>query len=162
MGSGKSTLGALVARRCGVAFTDLDAEIEHRAGCSVAAVFARDGESGFRRRELQTLAALVPTLPVPAVLATGGGIVETDAALPLLRQAGRVVWLRADPSASVERLGAARAARPLLQADWRQRFAGRESRYAAWSDAVVSTHPEAVAESLTALLALCPFTVPPE
>lgn len=162
MGSGKSTLGALVAERCGVPFTDLDVEIERRAGCSVADVFAREGEPGFRARELQTLAEIVPAMPAAAVLATGGGIVETDAALPLLRQCGRIVWLRADPEASVRRLGTARAGRPLLHGDWRTRYARRAARYAAWAEAVVSTHPEPVEESLAALLAQSPFTAPPE
>lgn len=162
MGSGKSTLGALVAGRCGVPFMDLDTEIERRAGCTVAEVFAREGESGFRARELQVLGELVPALAGPAVLATGGGIVETDAALPLLRQAGRIVWLRADPEASVQRLGASRAARPLLQADWRARYARRAARYAAWSDAAVSTHPDAVEASLVALIVASPFAARPE
>ena len=162
MGSGKSTLGGLVAQRCGVPFTDLDAEIEARSGASVAEVFEREGESGFRSRELQTLTALMTTLPAPAVLATGGGIVETDAALPLLRQLGRVVWLRADPEPCIARLGAARVVRPLLRGDWRARVAHRVACYAAWSEAAVSTYPEPVAESLAALLAVCPFTVRPE
>jgi len=162
MGSGKSTLGALAAARCGVPFTDLDVEIERRAGTSVAAVFARDGEAGFRARELQALADLVPGRAPGAVLATGGGIVETAAALPLLRQWGRIVWLRADPVASVGRLGPASAGRPLLQGDWRARYEDRAARYAAWADAVVSTHPEPVEASLAALLAHSPFTAPPE
>lgn len=162
MGSGKSTLGALVAGRCGVPFTDLDVEIERRAGAGAAAVFAREGETGFRARELQALAAIVPVRAADAVLATGGGIVETPAALPLLRQWGRIVWLRADPEASVGRLGDAGAGRPLLQGDWRARYTRRAARYAAWADAVVSTHPEPVEESLAALLAQSPFTALPE
>jgi shikimate kinase len=162
MGSGKSTLGARLAQRGAVPFADLDDEIERRAGCTVTEIFAREGESGFRARELDALADLAAALPAPAVVATGGGIVETDAALPLLQQLGRIVWLRADPEPCIARLGAAGAARPLLQTDWRARYDRRAARYAAWSEAIVSTHPETVEASLAALVAVCPFAVQAE
>jgi len=152
MGSGKSTLGALAAREVGVDFVDLDACIEARTGKSVARIFATEGEPAFRRHELDALRQLDP--PAGAIIATGGGIVETAAALPLMRALGRIVWLTADPDASVRRVGASAAVRPLLAGDWRSRWSGRAPAYAEWADAWVSTYPEPVEASLAALLAL--------
>jgi shikimate kinase len=58
MGSGKSTVGPLVAARLGLPFIDLDAEVASAAGRSVAEVFAAEGEAGFRRREAAALATV--------------------------------------------------------------------------------------------------------
>jgi len=162
MGSGKSTLGLLVAVRLRAPFIDLDERVEAVAGCSVAEIFASEGESAFRRRELEALRALAASAPERAVISTGGGIVETAAAAPLVRGLGRVVWLRADPAACVDRVGATRDGRPLLAGDWSARWDRRVSLYEAWADAVVSTHPESVNVSLAALEALTPFGPHPE
>jgi shikimate kinase len=157
MGSGKSTLGPLLASRLEVPFVDLDAEIERRVACSIAELVERDGEPVFRRYELDVLQALGTEAPRPAVVATGGGIVELPNALQHLRALGQVVWLRADPEVSVGRLDAtARAARPLLDpaGSWRRRWERREPLYRACADVVVGTHPETVGESLEQLLRL--------
>ena len=50
-GGGKSTVGKEVARRLGVPFVDCDKEIERAAGCTIAALFERDGEAAFRELE---------------------------------------------------------------------------------------------------------------
>ena len=153
MGSGKTTLGRSLATALGVDFIDLDSELETAHGCSVHSMIARDGEPVFRARELDVLRALVASRRADCVVATGGGVVESAAARAMLAQWGRVVWLRADPEACVERLGAARATRPLLQdADWRIRYARRAPQYAALAAFVVDTHPDGVDASLRALL----------
>jgi shikimate kinase len=157
MGSGKSTLGALVAARFAVPFIDLDDRIEAAASRTVAEIFAGEGEPAFRRRELDALRALATNAPEPAVISTGGGIVETPAAAPLVRGLGRVVWLRADPAACVDRVGATSGDRPLLAGDWQVRWVRRRPLYESWADAVVSTHPESVNVSFAALAALAPF-----
>ena len=71
MGVGKSTVGPLVAERLGLPFVDLDQEIERTANATVAALFARDGEPGFRVLETRVLEAVVAG--PPAVVALGGG-----------------------------------------------------------------------------------------
>ncbi len=82
MGSGKSTTGPLLAKRLGWRFLDVDEEIEAKAGCSIAQIFAREGEAGFRKREHATIARLVTQDSL--VLALGGGAIETEAVRALL------------------------------------------------------------------------------
>ena len=75
-GSGKSTVGALLAAGSGVPFIDVDAVIEERVGKPVAEIFADDGEAAFRAFEESTTAEL---LDQPAVLSLGGGAVLSGA-----------------------------------------------------------------------------------
>lgn len=111
MGAGKSTVGALLARRWGCPFLDLDREIEKGAGLPVAEIFRREGEPGFRAREAEATRRLRP--PAPAVVAVGGGWM----ARPELRDAwpGAVrVWLQVRPAEAARRLAGTDEARPLL------------------------------------------------
>ena len=71
MGSGKSTVGSLLARRLGRSFVDTDALVEAQAGKSVQRVFREDGEPAFRDAEAEVLRGLASRTGV--VVATGGG-----------------------------------------------------------------------------------------
>lgn len=137
MGSGKSTVGKRVASALGVPFTDSDAEIERRSGCSVAELFADRGEPAFRALEAELVAELVEG--GPAVIATGGGAVLDPATRAALLGA-TVVWLRATPAVLVHRI-ADDGTRPLLADDPRgtlQRLASeRDPLYREVADAVV-------------------------
>ncbi|HEY1254197.1 MAG TPA: shikimate kinase [Terracidiphilus sp.] len=82
MGSGKSTLGPLLATRLGWKFLDVDEVIEAEAGTRIAELFARHGEPAFRAREAQTIARLAATDAL--VLALGGGAIEHEATRSLL------------------------------------------------------------------------------
>jgi shikimate kinase len=108
-GSGKSTVGAMLADQLGVAFRDVDAIIVERAGKPIAEIFADDGEAAFRALEEQITAEL---LELPGVLSLGGGAVLSAATRAALR-GRRVVWLRIGLSQSVKRVGLD-TARPLL------------------------------------------------
>ena len=76
MGSGKTTVGPLVAKRLGWKFLDVDEVIEAEAGVTIAELFTRDGEAAFREREHATIARLCSTGDAPLVLALGGGAIE--------------------------------------------------------------------------------------
>lgn len=111
-GSGKSTIGRLLARRLSVPFVDSDQVIEQRLGCSIREFFEREGEDSFRDVEEAVLEEL--TQQSVGVLATGGGAVLRAANRRRMRDGGRVVYLRARPEDLVRRLLNDRK-RPLLQ-----------------------------------------------
>jgi len=97
MGSGKSTVGILLARQLGWRFEDLDARIEERAGLSIPQIFERLGEPAFReveRDQLQAALGRAAASGEPIVLALGGGTYAQPGIVEQLRASGAVViWL---------------------------------------------------------------------
>ncbi|HAW45492.1 MAG TPA: shikimate kinase [Sutterella sp.] len=87
-GSGKSTLGKVLADRSHKTLVDLDTEIERAAGCTIPEIFATEGEAGFRAIETEVAARFGKESRL--VIACGGGIVTRPENLPLLRQNGRI------------------------------------------------------------------------
>ena len=116
-GSGKSTVGALLAERMGVPFADVDTVIEDRTGRSIAEIFADDGEPAFRALEEAVTAEL---LSRPGVLSLGGGAVLSPTTRAALR-GRRVVWLQVSIGGAVKRVGI-NTARPLLLGNVRGRL----------------------------------------
>lgn len=109
-GSGKSTVGPLLAEHLGVAFRDSDDDIVARAGRSISDIFATDGEPFFRRLEEQMIAEALADHD--GVLAVGGGAVLTPGTRERLR-GHVVVFLNVGFAAGVRRVGLS-TARPLL------------------------------------------------
>lgn len=112
MGSGKTSVGRLVATRTGRTLVDTDDLVETVTGRSIAELFASEGEEAFRRYELDSLRRALARSD-RSVVATGGGVVTTPEARRALARDSFVVWLDADPSTLVARL-ASDDARPLL------------------------------------------------
>ncbi len=148
MGTGKSAVGRVLARRTGFRHLDTDAEIERRAGKTIPQIFADDGEEGFRALETEFLASLAETQGEdgPLVLSTGGGTPLRTENAALLKQIGTVVWLQVAPKAIFARVAHSLHERPLLaahQADPLGRIenllAQREPLYAALADVVLET-----------------------
>jgi len=111
MGTGKSTVGPIVASQANVPFIDLDATIEQATGNTVASIFNSAGESAFRTLEASTLRTLLSSTE-PRVIALGGGSLLDDALrAEALRQA-RVVNLVAQPETILTRVHS--PGRPLL------------------------------------------------
>jgi shikimate kinase len=102
-GSGKTTVGRLLAREADRMFLDADREIEARAGRSIRTMFAEWGEPVFRDWEERTLAEITAAYPT-AVVATGGGVVLREVNRRTIRSFGFVVWLTASPSELARRL----------------------------------------------------------
>ena len=94
MGSGKSSIGRLVARRLGYRFEDMDRRIEERTGRTIVDIFRDDGEEAFREMEREEAQALT-SLP-RRVVATGGGAFTRPATRALLQEGALTVWLRCD------------------------------------------------------------------
>ena len=130
MGAGKSTVGRLVAEAAGVRFVDLDAMIETAAGAPVAAIFEREGERVFRRREAELLPL---ALDEAGVVALGGGAPMAGPNWELIRTRAVSVWIDTPFDRIWERVGGS-AERPLLRgrgrAEVEHLFQSRRSRYA--------------------------------
>ncbi|HTU93040.1 MAG TPA: shikimate kinase [Gemmataceae bacterium] len=143
-GSGKSTVAQLLARELGWDWLDADDELEKRYGRSIRAIFAAEGEAGFRDKESAILAELC-RLP-RHVLATGGGVVLRESNRSLLRASGRVVWLSADVETLWQRVladGATAERRPPLtvggRAEIEEILRMREPLYRQCADFIVQT-----------------------
>jgi shikimate kinase len=149
-GSGKSTVGALLAEHLGTTFADVDAVIEAEAGKSIAEIFAEDGEAAFRNMEEVATKRL---LAKPGVLSLGGGAILSAATrAELLGQ--RVVWLQVSVPVAMKRVGIDKA-RPLLLGNVRGRLIKllneRIPLYAEVATEVVDTNertPSEVVESI--------------
>ncbi len=109
MGSGKTSVGRLVADRAGVPFHDIDLIVEGMAGTDIATLWREQGEDVFRRLEAEA----VRTVPHDGVIAGGGGVVVTPENRQRIMADGPVIWLRADPDTILARTGQD-GTRPLL------------------------------------------------
>ena len=141
MGSGKSTVGRLLAQRLGFQAVDTDAIVVQAAGMPISDIFARDGESVFREYESAALSSLVDRTRV--VVATGGGIVTRESNLELLHRIGFVVALTASEEVIFDRVSRNNK-RPLLHtANPRETvsslLAARAPLYAATADLMIDT-----------------------
>ena len=156
-GTGKTTVGRLLADRLGWGFVDADDRIEATAGRSIAEIFAAEGEAGFRDREAAAVAELARL--DRHVVSTGGGVILRPANRELLRAAGFVAWLTADPDTIWTRLltdPTTAARRPNLTAsggadEVRTLLAAREPLYRETAAVRIPTDapsPEAVADAI--------------
>ena len=155
MASGKSTVGKALAARLGWDFFDVDREVERRTGVTVAEIFEKEGEAGFRRRETEMMAEL--TIRPGCIVAMGGGAPLFEVNRNLLKR-GLVVRLLSTVSDVLERTRFD-TTRPLLRSEdpvakIRELMLAREPVYAEVSDVEVSTtrtHPEVVADRILAM-----------
>jgi 3-dehydroquinate synthetase len=128
MGAGKSTLGPQVAERLARPFIDLDRDLEQDLGTTIPEFFEQRGESAFRlQEEGHAIAAL--RLPDPAVIALGGGAVQTPSIRRELRERAYTLLLEVDPATAWER--SARSSRPLArdEAEFRALYERRRPLY---------------------------------
>jgi shikimate kinase len=114
MGSGKTTVGPLVAKKLGWRFIDADDVIEAEAGMPISAIFARLGEAAFRERERASIARLVREDGL--VLALGGGAIETETTRALLLESPGtlLVHLEVRLATTLERCRGSEGTRPVL------------------------------------------------
>ena len=131
MGSGKTTVGPLVAARLGWEFLDADDMIEAEAGMTIAEIFTRQGEAAFREREHAAIARLSQTEAL--VLALGGGAIEHDATRTLLLNTPGtlLVHLEVELATTLKRCGGTEQTRPVLadQANLASRYKRRLPLY---------------------------------
>jgi shikimate kinase len=158
MGSGKSTVGPILAERLGWRFVDVDEAIETEAGASIADIFARFGESTFRDREHATIARLVTGQDL--VIALGGGAIEREDTRNVLLSASRtlLVHLDAKLETALARCAGTEGTRPVLadHANLRARYDRRLPLYrmAHLTVNTDSLNPSDVAKSILQTLGL--------
>ena len=133
MCSGKSAVGAELARRLGWTHLDLDREVERAAGRTVREIFAGEGEAAFRRMEAEATARVAERTGI--VLSLGGGWITNPDLLDALGPGTLCAWLQVSPEEAVRRAAAEPGERPLLAgadplADVRRLLAERERFYA--------------------------------
>ncbi|MCY3946471.1 MAG: shikimate kinase [Anaerolineaceae bacterium] len=126
MGSGKSTVGRLVAEALQRDFVDSDDLIVERAGKSIAKIFADGGEEGFRRLESSVCQHLASQDDL--VIATGGGALLDEANRDALEKGGILVCLLASPAEIHQRL-AGESGRPLFNGNWEALYQERLPTY---------------------------------
>ena len=163
-GAGKSTLGAQLAAQRGVAFVELDREIEREAGTSMNEILLLHGQPGYRRYERRALCRVAEDYEEGVVMTAGGSIVSERETFGLLHSRFYCVWLKASPEEHMSRVvaqgdmrpfdathgengKAARGATADAMDDIRRILASREALYA-HADAVVDTAARSVKQSL--------------
>lgn len=148
MGSGKSTVAAILGRLLGRSVVSLDAEIARRAGKAIPEIFSEDGEPAFRALERHAVAAL----PAGVVADLGGGAFCDPASATRLLSTARVVFLDVSQAEAARRVGDG-AGRPLAQS-WAALLAARAPLYgrAHLTVRVDGLSPEAVARRILGAL----------
>ncbi len=157
MGSGKSTMGPIVANAIGYDFIDLDAEIEQRHMKAITSLFNELGESGFRAIETAELSRVGQGERI--VVSTGGGIVTVADNRRIIKETGFSVYLKLSPEVLAKRLGKS-TGRPMLFGEDDRTLAGdalvlrierlisSRSEYYESADLVVDLDSESVGEAV--------------
>lgn len=102
-GVGKSTVGVILAKLCGLGFCDTDLAIQQRRGASLQEILEQHGNQGFRRIEEEVL---LDVSLAEAVVSTGGSVIFSDAVMDRLKRAGPIVYLQADIATLEQRVAA--------------------------------------------------------
>jgi shikimate kinase len=146
MGSGKSTMGRLLAKHLNLQFFDSDVEIQGRTGVTIPHIFDVEGEAGFRQREALEIAHVLERRAV--VLATGGGAVLLSETRQLMKSRGLIIYLQCNVHDLWQRTRHDKN-RPLLQtgnpqAKLLELFAQRDALYLEVADIIVQSGRQSV------------------
>jgi shikimate kinase len=152
MGSGKTSVGRLVADALGCLFVDLDEQIEKKAQRTIPQIFADEGEAGFRKMEKQALEQTVKKYAEStAVLALGGGTVTVPGAVALLQEKTLCIYLQASLESIQQHLKGHTEGRPLADENLAARLAAREPLYRQAAHLTLETDglsPEQIADEI--------------
>lgn len=158
MGTGKTAVGQLLAKKLGRRFFELDLLIEQKARKSIPDIFQQDGEITFRELEIEVTKEVSKDKNL--VIACGGGIVLNKINIDRLRQQSRIVYLTASPGVILERVANEEGQRPLLEVDSptltiREMLSFRKPFYERAADITINTSRldiDAVAEQIISKL----------
>lgn len=141
-GSGKSTIGKMLAEKLGKSFTDLDSMLEEKEGMTVAKIVAKNGWEYFREKE--SVIAQKAAQTTNTVIATGGGVILNEENTKALKQNGTVIYLSAPTDVLIARIGddpnrAALTDKKTKQEEMEQVFHERKSLYEQAADIMIET-----------------------
>lgn len=150
MGTGKTTVGKRVAQSLNFEFVDTDAFIVEQEGRSIQEIFEDVGEAEFRKIETAVLEKI--TQVKNQIISTGGGIVTQEVNLPILKNGGHVIWLKASPEVIYERVRR-NFDRPLLKTEnplktIQDLLEARQDSYAQCADLTISTDDLSLEETI--------------
>ena len=112
---GKTYWGTRIAEHYGLPFADLDNFIEEQEKMKIIALFARNGEAGFRKLESKHLQQLISSTDGNTIVACGGGTPCVNDNIALMKEAGIVIYLQADIATLVDHIKSSEDIRPLLK-----------------------------------------------
>jgi len=113
MGTGKTAVGQLLARKLNMDFIEVDVLIERKAGRTIPQIFEESGEIGFRELEISVTKDVAQEQS--AVIACGGGLVLNRINVDRLKQGAVIVYLTASPGVTLKRVSKQMGQRPLLE-----------------------------------------------
>ena len=154
-GSGKSTVGKMVADALKAPFLDIDATVTRKEGRPISMIFAEKGEAVFR--EMERVEMETALCGSPSIIAPGGGWAAQEGALASVQQRGLVVYLKTRPETAATR-AAPQGNRPMLMGEdpslqMRQLLKDREPFYVL-ADATVETDRKAPAKVVEEIVRL--------
>jgi shikimate kinase len=154
MGSGKSTVGRLLAERLEKRFIDIDDIIEISTGKSISEIFDTDGEDRFRKIESYTIKKIYNNRN--SVYACGGGVVLDKENMAVIRKNSLVFYLKITEECVLERLKKDSSLRPLIrdreETDIRELLRQRENLYRHYSDHIVESSFSTPEETCRAMI----------
>lgn len=118
MGTGKSSVSRLISKKLNMELIDTDIYIERNENMSIEKIFEKKGEKYFRNLEKQSLEILSNKKNI--ILSTGGGIINNEKNIELIRKMGKVVWLKASTDTIIRNLEKSKIERPLLKVENKQ------------------------------------------
>jgi len=154
MGAGKTTMGRQIAKRLHMDFEDSDHAIEAHTGADIPLIFEKEGEEGFRKREIAVIDELTQLKHL--VLATGGGAILAEENRQHLKNRGIVIYLHSDIKHLIERTRHDKN-RPLLQtadpaAKLRELMIIREPLYRQTADIIINTGQQSIKTVISTML----------
>ena len=158
MGTGKTAVGQLLAKKLGRKFIELDSLIERQAGKSIPDIFQQDGEIAFRELEIEVTREVSKGRNL--VIACGGGVVLNKINVDRLKENAIIVYLTASPGVILKRVANEEGQRPLLEVDnptltIREMLRFRKPFYEGAADIIINTSRldiDAVAEQIISRL----------
>lgn len=156
MGTGKTTISRALCKRLPMKEVDVDAFIVTRAGKTISAIFAEDGEAAFRQMETEILRELQQQSGL--IISCGGGMAMQDINIPIMKQNGLVLLLTASPKTVFRRVCRGKH-RPLLDGKMNvpaiaKLMELRRAKYEAAADLTVATDHKTVSQICEEIVSL--------